>query len=179
MIEVSQTTLPGVLWIKRKVSQDYRGVYAEIYQKKDYFAAGITIDFEKGEQDHSTSRRNTFRGLHGDGRTYKLVCCTFGELWLYVVNYQKDSDLFGQWEFFTLTHRNGLQILIPPRYLNGHFIRSEWGTFHYNQSVCYSGAENQWSARWDDPRFGITLPITEPILSPRDGGDPARYRHLI
>src|SRR3989344_7417214 len=171
MIKVVQTTLPGVLKIKRKVSEDHRGVYVKIYSQEEYLAAGIPIDFSKGEQDHSTSDRDVFRGLHGDIFTYKLVCCTAGELWLYVVNYEKDSKFFGKWEVFKLTHRNGLQILVPPVYLNGHLIRSEIGTFHYNQSVLYSGAKNQWSVKWNDTRFGITLPIDNPILSERDGGN--------
>ena len=171
MIEVFQTNLPGVLKIRRKVSEDLRGVYAEIYRRKDYFDSGIIVDFEKGEDDASTSKKGSLRGLHGDERTYKLVCCTFGELLLVVVNYDETSDYFGKWEAFALTDRNGLQVLIPPKHLNGHLILSErGGTFHYKQSACYSGAENQWSVRWNDRRFKISWPITNPILSVRDGG---------
>jgi dTDP-4-dehydrorhamnose 3,5-epimerase len=170
MIEVSQTSLPGVLKIKRGAPFiDHRGIYATIYQKNDYFKNGIMVDFV--EQDFSFSRKNVLRGLHGDDKTYKMVCCPFGAFNLAVVNYDQSSGHFGKWEMFVVTAENGLQILIPPKHLNGHLVLSNEGAmFHYNQSEYYSGIKNQWSVRWDDPRFNISWPITNPILSDRDGG---------
>lgn len=165
-IQVSKTSLPGVLEIKRKVSQDHRGFYAEIYSRKDYCDAGITIDFV--EQDFSFSKGNVLRGLHGDSKTWKLVSCPFGEIYLVVINYDLHSDYFGKWTSFTLNPSNGLQILVPPNYGNGHLILTDEAMFHYNQSEYYSGAENQFVIRWNDPRFNIEWPTINPILSPRD-----------
>ncbi len=170
MIEVHETSLPGVLKIMRRPpSRDYRGIYAEIYQKQEYFEKGILVEFV--EQDFSFSKKDVLRGLHGDEHTYKMVCCPFGAFYLAVVNYDKTSSYFGRWESFILTPENGLQILIPPGHLNGHLILSEEGAmFHYNQSAYYSGAKNQFSVKWNDPRFNIPWPIYNPILSERDGG---------
>lgn len=169
-MEVYETTLPGVKKIQRKTpAVDHRGIYAEIYHEEEYFAKGIKLKFV--EQVFSFSKKNVLRGLHGDDRTYKMVCCPFGALFLAVVNYDETSSHFGQWETFILTPENGLQILVPPRYINGHLILSEWAMFHYNQSEYYHGAENQISVRWNDPRFNIGWPVVNPILSARDGGD--------
>jgi len=170
MIEVFQTSLPGVLRIHRKTPfKDCRGIYAEIYKKEDYFRKGITVDFI--EQDFSFSKKNVLRGLHGDDKTYKMVCCLFGAFCLAVVNYDQSSDHFGKWEVFVVTAENGLQILVPPKHLNGHLVLSDEGAiFHYNQSEYYRGAKNQWSVRWNDPRFNISWPISDPILSDRDTG---------
>ena len=170
MIKVSSTSLPGVLKIHRGFPfRDHRGIYATIYQREDYFKKGITIDFV--EQDFSFSRKNTLRGLHGDDKTYKMICCPFGAFCLAVVNYDQSSCHFGKWEMFFLTDDNGLQILIPPKHLNGHLVLSNKGAiFHYNQSEYYKGAENQWSVRWNDPRFNIPWPVVNPILSNRDRG---------
>jgi dTDP-4-dehydrorhamnose 3,5-epimerase len=52
---------------------------------------------------------------------------------------------------------------------NGHLIVSDWAMFHYNQSEYYTDGKNQFTVRWNDPRFNIVWPITDPILSPRDG----------
>ena len=168
MINVSKTSLPGVLKIKRFMSEDHRGIYAEIYQKQKYFEAGITVDFV--EQNFSCSRKNVLRGMHGDSNTWKLISCLYGKLYLAVLNYDADSLAYGRWEIFVLTLENSLQILIPPRYANGHLVLSEEAVFHYNQSEYYTDGKNQFTVMWDDPRFNIPWPITNPILSKRDGG---------
>lgn len=168
MIKVNRTTLPGLLRIERPAFEDHRGIYGEIYRESEYFEAGIKIRFV--EQDFSTSKKNVLRGLHGDSKTWKLISCIYGELYLVVLNYEKDSPLFGKWEAFTLTPYNRLQILIPPMHANGHLIISNEAIFHYNQSEYYTDGSNQFSLRWNDPRFNIFWPIKDPILSRRDGG---------
>lgn len=168
MIEVYQTSLPGVLRItKRQLFQDHRGVYGEIYVKREYHKAGITLDFV--EQDFSLSRKNVLRGLHGDPKTWKLISCPYGEFYLVVMNYDESLPSYGKWESFIL-NPNGPQILIPPMHANGHLILSDWAMFHYNQSEYYTDGKNQFSVKWNDPRFNISWPVKNPILSKRDGG---------
>lgn len=165
-IDVRSTGLPGVKLIERYLSEDHRGFYAEIYNKQAYFDRGITVEFV--EQDFSFSKRNVLRGLHGDAKTWKLISCPFGELLLVVLNYDTDSPHFGKWESFVLTPANRLQVLIPPMYANGHLILSDWGMFHYNQSEYYTDGKNQFTVKWNDPRFNIKWPVKNPILSKRD-----------
>ena len=170
MIKVLATSLPGVLKIDRGAPfRDHRGTYETIYKKEEYRKNGIGVNFV--EQDSSFSKIGVLRGLHGDEKTYKLVCCLFGSFYLVVVNYDNSSDFFGKWETFEVSAENGVQILIPPKHLNGHLILSNEGAiFHYNQSEYYSGASNQWSVAWNDPRFKIPWPIASPTLSERDMG---------
>ena len=169
MIEVQPTTLPGVLKIKRELSSDHRGFYAEIYVKNLYQKNGINIEFV--EQDFSFSKKNVLRGLHGDAKTWKLISCPHGEFYLVVMNYDQSSPFFGKWESFVLNPKNCLQILIPPMHANGHLILSDWAMFHYNQSEYYTDGSNQFMVRWNDPRFNIKWPVKNPILSKRDGGE--------
>jgi len=169
MIEVSKgLILPEVLVIRRKISLDHRGINFDVWDKREYVDAGINVDWV--QVNGSRSRRGVIRGLHGDDHTYKLVCCARGSFWLTVVNYVQNSPDFGKWERFILTEDNGLQVLVPPNYLNGHLALSRKTIFLYLQSSHYTGAENQWSVRWNDPRFNIPWPVTSPILSERDGG---------
>ena len=165
-IDIQKTSLPGVLKVIRKRFDDYRGFYAEIYSKRDYFEKGIEIEFV--EQDFSFSRRLVLRGLHGDPQTWKLISCPFGELYLVVLDYREGSESFGKWEGFTLNPENGVQILIPPGFANGHLILSDWAMFHYNQSEYYTDGGNQFTVKWNDQRFNIHWPIRDPILSERD-----------
>lgn len=169
-IKVSKTSLEGVLKIERYVFEDFRGRYGEIHARRDYEAKGIDIDFV--EQDFSMSKKNVLRGLHGDDRTWKLISCTYGSFYLVVLNFNKKSKQFGKWESFTLSPENKLQILVPPKFGNGHLVLTDKAVFHYNQSEYYSGAENQFTIRWDDPKFKIKWPIKNPILSKRDAEVP-------
>lgn len=167
-MEVSKAKLDGVLLIKPPtVFEDFRGSYVETYNEKLYAEAGITITFV--QDDISTSRRNVLRGIHGDRETWKLISCLHGEFYLVVLNYDSESPQFGLWEGFTLSDHNRLQVLVPPKFGNGHAVLSESAIFHYKQSTYYNRA-TQFTVLWNDPRFKIRWPIEKPILSNRDGG---------
>ena len=165
-LQVTRTTLDGLLLITPStIFEDFRGTYVETYNEKLYTEAGITIRFV--QDDISTSRRNVLRGIHGDPETWKLISCLHGEFYLVVLNYDSESPQFGQWESFTLSDRNRLQVLVPPKFGNGHAVLSESALFHYKQSTYYNRA-TQFTVLWDDPRFKIRWPVERPILSKRD-----------
>lgn len=167
-LQVTRTTLDGVLLITPPtVFEDFRGSYVETYNEKLYAEAGITIKFV--QDDISTSRRNVLRGIHGDLETWKLISCFHGEFYLVVLNYDSNSPQFGRWEGFTLSDRNRLQVLVPPKFGNGHAVLSESAIFHYKQSTYYNRA-TQFTVLWNDSRFKIRWPIEKPILSSRDEG---------
>jgi len=165
-VKVEKTSLEGVLCvIPPTIFEDYRGSYIETYNEKIYREAGMGIHFV--QDDISMSRKNVLRGIHGDAETWKLVSCLYGEFYLVVVNCDKDSSNFGKWESFNLSDTNRNQILIPPKYGNGHLILSEQAIFHYKQSTYYN-AKGQFTYKWDDPQLKISWPVKEPILSERD-----------
>ena len=168
MLEATKTKLDGVLLIKPPtVFEDFRGSYVEIYNEELYHQAGITVKLV--QDDISTSTRNVLRGIHGDGETWKLVSCLHGKFYLVVLNHDKDSKQFGQWESFTLSDTNRLQVLIPPKFGNGHVVLSETAIFHYKQNTNYNRA-GQFTVAWNDPQFKIWWPIRRPIVSQRDQG---------
>ena len=165
-MEISETELENVLLIKLDIFEDHRGQYLETYNEKLYHENGIEIKFV--QDDISISAKNVLRGIHGDDSTWKLISCFYGKFLLVVVNCDKESDNFGKWLTFTLSDSNKYQVLVPPKYGNGHLVLSEKTVFHYKQSTYYQGAENQFTYRWDEPRFNIWWPIKNPVLSPRD-----------
>ena len=86
-----------------------------------------------------------------------------------VVNNDESSDEFGKWESFTISDQNRLQVLIPPKFGNGHLVLSETAIFHYKQTTAYN-RESQFTIMWDEPNYNIWWPIKNPILSRRDAG---------
>ena len=169
MIEVSKTKLDGVLLIKPPtIFEDFRGTYIETYNEKLYTEAGIKVKFV--QDDISVSLRNVLRGIHGDSKTWKLVSCLYGKFHLVVVNWDEASAQFGKWESFVLSDQNRLQVLIPPKFGNGHLTLSELAVFHYKQSTYYNRA-GQFTILWNDPKLNIKWPVDNPVTSKRDSGE--------
>jgi dTDP-4-dehydrorhamnose 3,5-epimerase len=169
MAKVTKTKLDGVLLIEPPtIFHDFRGVYVETYNEKLYKEAGIDVKF--AQDDISVSFKNVLRGIHGDDVTWKLVSCHYGEFYLVVVNWDEASTQFTEWESFTLSEKNRLQVLIPPKHGNGHLVLSDMTIFHYKQSTYYDRA-SQFTILWNDPRLNIPWPVDNPILSKRDGGE--------
>ena len=168
-MEVSKTELDGVLLIKPPtIFEDFRGTYVETYNEKLYKEAGIDVKFI--QDDISVSSRHVLRGIHGDDKTWKLVSCPYGKFYLVVVNWDKASPQFGKWESFVLSDQNRLQVLVPPRFGNGHVVLSEMAIFHYKQSTYYY-RKGQFTVLWNNPELNIWWPVKNPILSKRDEGD--------
>ncbi len=165
-LRVKTCALPGVLKITPPtVFRDFRGSYVETYNEKLYREAGIDIDFV--QDDYSRSSKNVLRGIHGDDKTYKLISCPHGTFYKVAVDCDPESDNFGQWVSFTLSEDNPQQILVPPKYGLAHLVLSETAIFSYKQSAYYDRA-GQFTYRYDDERFGIDWPVSDPILSERD-----------
>lgn len=166
MIQVTKTNFKDVLVIKPDIFEDFRGEYVELFNEALYKKSGIKIKFV--QDDISVSSKNVLRGIHGDQNTWKLISCLWGKFYLVVVNCDKSSKKFGQWQSFVLSAKNRLQVLVPPKHGNAHLILSRQAIFHYKQSTYYQGAKNQFTYKWDDPKFKIRWPIKNPILSIRD-----------
>ena len=144
--------------------KDHRGYYWTSWKRSSI----NRINFKHDK--FSLSKKNVLRGLHGDDKTWKLVSCPYGKFLLVVVNCVKNSRDYLKWRSWILSHENGIQILIPPHYANGHLCLSEKCLFHYKLSYrgAYPDVKQQFSLRWDDPKININWKIKNPILSSRD-----------
>jgi dTDP-4-dehydrorhamnose 3,5-epimerase len=163
---VEKTKLHGVRLITPPtLFEDFRGSYVETYNRELYTKAGVAVDFI--QDDMSTSTRHVLRGIHGDGKTTKLVSCLYGRFYIVVLDMDQGSPTYKQWEGFTLSDTNRLQLLIPPKHGNGHVVLSDTAIFHYKQDTDYDRA-GQFTIRWDDPAYKIWWPVKAPILSRRD-----------
>ena len=162
---VEKSKLDGVLQIKLEAFEDHRGTYIETYNEDLYKKNGINIKFI--QDDISVSTKNVLRGIHGDQETWKLVSCLEGKFYLIVINYDKNSPQYKQWESFTLSEHNYTQILVPPKFGNGHLVLSKRAIFHYKQNTYYN-PKGQFTILWDDPEYNIKWPTIDPILSKRD-----------
>ena len=153
--------------VKRFVNKsfvDRRGYYWTSWKR------GSIKNLKFKHDKFSLSKKNVLRGLHGDNKTWKLVSCPYGKFLLVVVNCLKKSKDYLKWKSWILSHKNGVQILIPPNYANGHLCLSEKCLFHYKLSYIgsYIDVKRQFTLRWNDPKLNINWRIKKPILSIRD-----------
>ena len=166
---IEPTNLDGVKLITPPTNfEDFRGSYIEIYNQSAYHQAGLKEAFI--QDDISTSRKNVLRGVHGDATTWKLISCLYGAFYLVVVNNDPTSLEFKKWEAFTLSDQNRKQILIPPKFGNGHLVLTDIAIFHYKQTTEYDRS-GQFTIIWNDPNYGLWWPVKQPILSIRDSGE--------
>jgi len=147
-----------------KSFKDHRGFYWTSWQNKKFKKIKFIHD------KFSLSKKNVLRGLHGDKKTWKLVSCPYGKFLLVVVNCLPNSKNYLKSKSWILSQENGLQILIPPNYANGHLCLSKKCLFHYKLSYKgnYADTNEQFSLKWNDPKLKIKWPIKKPILSKRD-----------
>jgi len=166
-MEVLKTKLENVLLVKPDIFEDFRGYYIETYNEEQYKKHGIDVKFV--QDDISVSKKHVLRGIHGDAETWKLISCLKGKIYVVIVNCDESSKDFGKWDSFDLSDKNRHQVLIPPKFGTSHLVLSDEAIFHYKQSTYYNPKVlKQFTYRFDDPRFNISWPIKNPILSKRD-----------
>jgi dTDP-4-dehydrorhamnose 3,5-epimerase len=143
--------------------EDYRGELYTLYKQEDF-------DLFFNHDKVSISRKHTLRGLHGDAKSWKLVTCLAGEIYLVVVDNRPQSPNYLKWDSIMLTSKNRKSVLIPPMFANGHLILSNEATFFYKWSYTgkYPDVKDQFTLSWDNPEIGIDWPILSPIMSKRD-----------
>ena len=67
----------------------------------------------------------------------------------------------------TISDKNRLQVLVPPKFGNAHLVMSDYGVFSYKLDAYYD-ITTQFTLPWNSSDLNIWWPIKNPILSQRD-----------
>ena len=129
----SEVLTGGIKIIQPSIYHELRGEISTIYHS-DYYDRMIPInEQEKGVEfkhdRYSKSKEGVLRGLHYDEKTWKLVSCLIGKIYLVVLDVREYSTTYGKWESFILSPETGTQVLIPPMFANGHFVMEDDSIF--------------------------------------------------
>lgn len=167
-MEIIQTQIPEVFQIQPKVYGDDRGFFIETYSKQRYKAIGIPYDFV--QDNHSRSEYGVLRGLHYQLKhpQGKLVRVVSGVVFDVAVDIRQGSPSFGKavWAILTAGMKN--QFWVPPGFAHGFCVLSESADFEYKCTNPYEPSD-EGSLLWSDPELQIPWPVTQPLLSPKDG----------
>ena len=152
--------IKGLCVVEPKVFGDTRGYLMETYNEKDFFEAGIRVNFVQDNQ--SGSCFGVLRGLHFQ-REYpqdKLVRVVSGEVFDVAVDLREGSDTFGKWHGVILSAENKKQFFIPRGFAHGFLVLSEHAEFTYKCSDFYH-PNDEGGIAFDDPEIGIEWPIPD------------------
>lgn len=161
--------LAGVCVCVPPAFADERGSFWETWNERRY--AEIIGPVKFVQDNVSVSRRGVLRGLHfqNPNAQGKLITVLAGEVYDVVVDLRRSSPTFGEWEAFSISAENRLQLYLPPGFAHGFQVVSESAHFHYKCTAFYSAADEH-TLSWCDPALNITWPMPDPILSAKDRG---------
>ncbi len=152
-----ETRLEGPILVEPTVFRDERGFFLESYRRSAY--AGLGIDVEFVQDNHSRSSLGVLRGMHlqtGVGQA-KLVRCTLGSILDVVVDVRRDSPTFGEWEGQELDEDNLRQLFVPVGFAHGFCVTSARADVLYKTSSYYDPSVEM-AIAYDDPEVGIEWP---------------------
>lgn len=159
------TELHGVQRIVPDVFADHRGRYVELFDTERFRAVCPDLTFV--QDDVSVSYDRVLRGLHGDFATWKLVSVLQGRGHAVIADNRPESPTYKRWQAFELSGENRVQLLLPPGLGNSICVLQGPLVYWYKQTTHFADGR-QFTIRWDDPEWGFTWPIQDPILSERD-----------
>ncbi|WP_040194942.1 dTDP-4-dehydrorhamnose 3,5-epimerase [Clostridium culturomicium] len=165
-----ETKIKDLYIIEQRVFGDDRGYFMETYSKKDFFEAGLTMEFV--QDNESKSKKGVLRGLHFQTKHTqgKLVRATQGAVYDVAVDLRKGSPTYGQWAGVLLTAENKKQFYVPEGFAHGFLVLSEEAVFNYKCTDFYA-PEYDGGVLWNDPDIGIDWPlegIEDILLSEKD-----------
>lgn len=172
-MKIKRTKLEGVLIIEPDVFGDPRGFFMESYSKTKFEQLGLEFDFVQDNQSLSV-QPGVIRGLHYQlhpKAQTKLVRALTGALYDVVVDIRKGSSTFGEWIGVLLSEDNKRQLLVPKGFAHGICTLVPHTQILYKVDQFYS-PEHDRGILWNDPDIGIEWPVSEPILSAKDQGQP-------
>jgi dTDP-4-dehydrorhamnose 3,5-epimerase len=166
---ITELELSGARLIEAVPPRDARGSFEVFWESADLAAAGI--QFTPSNAHHSyNDRAGTLRGMHFQRAPHgqaKLVSCVRGKFLDVIVDVRPGSPTYLHWTAVELAAASGRAVYIPSGCAHGFVTLEDHSTVAYLIENDYR-PEATATLRWNDPRFGIQWPVSEPILSERD-----------
>ncbi len=118
-MNITKTSLPGVLILEPRVFGDDRGFFMETFNSARFAERGLPTSFP--QDNHSRSARGVLRGLHYQlpNPQGKLVRTVRGVIFDVAVDIRRGSPTFGQWVGVELTEDNRRQLWVPEGFAHG------------------------------------------------------------
>ncbi len=165
----TETKLKGAFRIDLELRKDDRGYFARSFCQQEFEAHGLQKIVSQSNVSFN-EKKGTLRGMHfqiAPKAEAKLVRCTRGALYDVIVDLRPESSTYCAWTAVELTADNGRMLYIPEGFAHG-FQTLEDNTEVFYQMFEFYSPEHARGVRWDDPAFGISWPLPDPVMSDKD-----------
>jgi dTDP-4-dehydrorhamnose 3,5-epimerase len=169
----SPTPLAGAWLVDLDRHEDARGFFARTWCRREFEAQGLYARLVQCSMSRNL-RRGTLRGMHWQAPPHaevKLVRCSRGAIWDVILDLRPGSPTHLRHYGAELTAENGRALYIPEGFAHGFVTLADDSDVLYQMSEYYEPSAGR-GVRWDDPAFGITWPVANPILHERDASYP-------
>ena len=168
-----ETQLAGAYVVEPQRLEDERGFFARTWCRREFDAHGLRSDLAQCNISFNR-KRGTWRGMHyqvAPNAEAKLIRCTQGAICDVIVDLRPDSPSRGRHVAVELSAANRLMLFVPEDFAHGFQTLADDTEVFYQMSAFYA-AESARGFRWDDPTFGIRLPLEVAVVSGRDRSYP-------
>jgi dTDP-4-dehydrorhamnose 3,5-epimerase len=169
----TETKLKGAYVIDINMFEDERGFFARSWCKREFEEHGLNPQLVQCNISFN-ARKGTLRGMHYQAKPYeeaKLIRCTMGSLYDFIVDIRPDSPSFKQHIGVVLTPSNHKMLYVPEGFAHG-FLTLEDNTEVFYQMSEFFAPDHARGFRWNDPSFVIGLPADVQVISERDKNYP-------
>ncbi len=168
-MKFQELDIPGVYLITPERHDDERGFFARSFCKKEFQAAGLLDTFVQCNLSYNV-RKGTLRGMHyqlSPHEEVKVVSCPRGAIYDVALDIRKDSSTYGKWVAYELNADNNAMLYLPKGIAHGFQTLLDDTLVYYQMGEYYAPGAGR-GIRYDDPRFQISWPVAEKILSEKD-----------
>lgn len=161
----------GVRMVGLPTFADERGRLVETF-RREWFPE---IPWDAVQGNRSDSRKGVLRGLHYHLRQADYWVPFSGTIRVGLYDLRRDSPTRGAGDVLDLRPEDATGVLIPPGVAHGYLAVTD-AVLTYVVNRYYDPAD-EFGVAWNDPDLGLSWGIADPVLSPRDRGNP-RLREI-
>ena len=168
-MKLLKTKLDGAFIIDLEKSEDERGFFSNVWNKKIFQENNLNADITELNIAFN-KKKGTIRGLHYQSAPYegaKLVRCTRGRIWDVVLDLRSDSKTFKEWYGVELSYDNYKANYIPEGCAHGYQTLEDNSIIFYLNSQVYN-LDFEKGINYSDPAFNIPFPLKVTMISKKD-----------
>ena len=159
----------GACLVEIETHEDQRGFYAQSFSAREFNAHGLTGTFVESGISYN-AKRGTVRGMHlqnAPNAQAKLIRCSHGAIHDVILDLRRESASYGRWLAVDLSMAARTLLYVPEGFAHGFQTLTDDVEVTYQMSAYYR-PDAEVGVRWNDPRFAITWPLADVIVSERD-----------
>ena len=159
--------IAGVYTVPIRVFGDERGRFMETF-RREWFP---WVNWDGIQSNRSDSKAGVLRGLHYHFRQIDYWYAPHGVIRAAMVDLRPASPTYLAHEVIEIGDRNNVGVFVPEGVAHGFLALTDC-TLMYLVNNYYDAGQDEYGVAWDDPDIGIDWGVDNPLISPRDAGNP-------